>query len=463
MERSQVKWLNPEVHTPDPQRTYWAEQNAAVSESLSLYLENAQGETRGLFPGTAPLGLQAKYVLSIHEKEWTLRFLETQEEIFQVSQKEWALDMIQMLIRWEYTFQLRNYASNQVMIDSGVDSYNPPCVLDFQVESSNGESNSYINQPFITLDLREEDPAIAYQIQLANHSFDNFYCTLVYLSSDFGMETRYHDTVMFTQQPYIITTDHEIYVHPTGIPQSTDRFLCILSETAVEEYVFNQDSITTYLRNQGIKYESFERFPLHDPNRYHRWVVHPLTIRSLKELGQISASPLELPQYCLRIESHTSFKAGVSLIFTTQNMECMDWEIQAMRRDWEVQGFQLWDFDGEGRGATILDIHDIQGENSLQDEPLSLKIDLGSSEEGYLLPFSFDGSTYISFPISLHNEKVLIQISQVPPNPPDGRLEGIRSLKLGFLKLNQKQFQTTQTWNTWKLSIDRIEFLKNQL
>ena len=403
--------------------------------------------------------LIAKYQLIFSNSSWIIQYLDTDEVILKGESSALLVRMLKNLHQWERTLSLVHPKQSQAFTPTE-EKRTFPIKVDTAFRILNREQELF-QQNFITLDFQMAHEEISCQLETTNSSSHKLYTSLLYLSQEFGIEVLFNDWVYNSAIPYPLVRNASLFLPPQkDVLQVTDSYKFIYTREPIKDYLFNQQKLSHILQyfHSHRKLPSMRNMEIHKPI-IHDWDVRTMVIRSLRELGEIGKEKLVLLNGALQFEGHAQVKAGVSLISTARHMSGPAWERSYMRVFMEELGLELVDFSTENKKLTILDLHEISGEDSLSRTPLNLKLSLELLKTAYILPFTFDGEGFHLFHVSKTPDNFLeISLDHIPPNPGDGRKPSGRSLKLSFVRLNKKgQCEHFRSLDDLKISPDQFK------
>lgn len=360
--------------------------------------------------------------------------------------------LLEHLSRWEYLYQL-----DMPLKDSSIGKSIQQLPFNFGVVNEKGEFISFPSKPSgsiteITLDYTEKwiNPAIGlieYSFRARNTYNDTLYFYLLHLSRTYEIETYFHEEVAEDSHEINLLKKERFGLGlPEGSNQVTDTFKLIISKEELPYFHPEQPPMKKLFKE--IRQKRRDAFRITeirtDKKDTSNWFTQTISIKLLRQLGQISEEDLTIANGQITIKGHSEFRAGVSLASSARKMRSPD--VDFIIADWaNKKGIELLDFSGSNQKETILELHHMENNKVLPLDPLVIMINtLYLSEDEILIPLTLPGNmpenTVVPELIEFgHTEKlsdgkIKITINQIPNNPDDGRPEKGKSLKISFYK-----------------------------
>ena len=332
------------------------------------------------------------------------------------------------------------------------------------------------DSPF-TLDFfPEKDSAgIETEFVVRNRSSANLQCAPLYLSPDFEI----YDELGFVDLepsdlprqldsiPFLIPKELIPFLN-----QVTDRYQVIFSEEKLPYLAIGQSESLQELADKLMEPFRSDK-PIEEEDRKRRsryrgkkdyskaWFTKSFTIKLLKELGKIGHGPIQISQEkapSISIASHPDFEASISLTSSGEHHG----GLESDRDIYEVMtnlGFEVLDFSPYPTQETVLEIHHIEKEGTLKNQPLKIELETELPSDidliALTLPPSLDPAEVGSFPgtypilayMKNHGDgNFFFELDRILQNPPDGRPNPHMSLKISFVLINSAH---KGQWKNW--------------
>lgn len=352
---------------------------------------------------------------------------------------------------WERTLALQN-RSNQA------DTNRVP--FKFVELDENGE---HLDHPGtkIRFDLAGGDEEIiSGKFQVRNDTAQQLYTMLVYFCDGYGMYVLDNDELPPSDSWKTILLDgdpvFELMLEQDGPSQANERFMLIVSDERVDEFLLGSDSDHALADNdaesravlspmelgkiidagQGRKIRTGKR-KIKDI----KWFTKTIEIQIAKTNATIAESNVDIAGGAIQIAGHPSMKANVSMTALPMGGRGVGND-SGFIESLETGGMSLVNFsNARDEAMSVLELSEIQNSESLAAQPLEIEINTPLEANESITPLVFDGEHILLAGDSWKddNGKVHIRIDEIP-EVDDGRRSVFSSLKMYFFKtyLNQK-------------------------
>ena len=370
--------------------------------------------------------------------------------------------LVNHIVRWERFFKLTAENSGLSKLSS-----NPSFNL---IEYTKKGTPFVHSDSDITIDMIGEEE-VPYALSFQNHTDHSLYIHLFYLDQYFGIYQIEAMKVDPSDEGKILLQD-DLYlpslIEVPDLHQTTEVFKIVVTQDRLKYFNPVQPPITELYENLKTHFFDGEKIDPHrnmgrNPKNYHQWYSQSLFVKLVRQLGTIDQTDWSLSNGKITIKGHPVFRAGVSLISTAQYHRGHETDTIIFKTLQKI-GYQLVDFSNVQQLETMLELHHIRNANSLSELPLQIFLHLSLPTNEYLmaitLPADFHKDDSIDFfevvgKVELKGSKGFqMQLNHIPLNPPDGRSIPNNSLKICFIRLTEKQWQTVR--DEQYLSIDTL-------
>lgn len=284
---------------------------------------------------------------------------------------------------------------------------------------------------------KQHGEIIRYQINAKNELYRNLSLCLLYFSRDFEIESDNKENIEARNAPIILKKGGLNLAK--GLNQETEVFKLFASENLFENFFPDQRDLKSFEKDlRGIKARPNK--PLSD------WFTQTLHVKVLRELGEIGQEDLAIADAKILFKKHASFSAKASLISTARSARshAIDYYISELAQGMEGE---LIDFSADNKRETLLEIHHIDDKAVVnKTQPLEIIFDIIIKPEERLTAFTIpanlshdDGEQHFLLPVGTIQQtsdgKFSLTMDHIPDNPPDGRFETGKSLKISLLKM----------------------------
>lgn len=381
-----------------------------------------------------------------------------------------AFVFLEHIARWERTVALDNPDTH---IDHG------DLELIFVELDGQGNVLRRSGKRDITVDiplLNGQEQPVPFRLELCNKGGKARHCALYYASGNYGFfPVGFQEKVRPDKDKTVIAwykdpLGQALHLQLNGKTESTDIFKLFVSNTPIQGEGLTQKSLvlgeTAPFRTRGG--EKGTRDPeiprdiggfglntREKPEDVNDWYCITMRVRSAAREAEIGERAISLANQQIRIAPHPAFQAGVSLGVVgggSRSVEPLAVAVDLAR----YAGAEMLTFGGDTRSlapSNMLELTNIQGEESLQDNPLEIELSAGlkadAHQEELLLPLSFDGEHLlpVGFAERTENGHALVRITHLPDTTDERRRSLSKALKLCFLKLTlQKKHIRTLCW-----------------
>jgi len=224
----------------------------------------------------------------------------------------------------------------------------------------------------------------------------------------------------------------------------------IVSTERIDDFLLVQEPIEIGKiepRTKGARGVSFGQ-PRKKLVHQNEWFTKTIRVRLARLLDQVSTQETTVANHQITIKGHPTLAADISL-GAAQSGSRGTGAGSDFYRALERQGLDMVNFSGtRGEAQGILEFTDIRNPGAVQDEPLEIEVDLGLSEEEYILPLTFDGEhiLLVGEPEKEADGRTLIHIDHLPESLPDHRRSLGKALKLYFFKTYLKRSVNQLCW-----------------
>lgn len=178
------------------------------------------------------------------------------------------------------------------------------------------------------------------------------------------------------------------------------------------------------------------------------WYCLTLRVKCVAREASVGSEAVALAGGAIRILPHASLRADLALTTVSAGGRSLE-AMSILGELAQSQGLPLLGFGQASRGdaelPNMLELTDIEGEDSLQSQPLEIELDVQLQDtpamEELLLPLTFDGQHILPIgqPLRLTDGKARVSISHLPAIQDTRRRSLGKALKLCFLKLVLKK------------------------
>jgi pimeloyl-ACP methyl ester carboxylesterase len=386
----------------------------------------------------------AVYMLSVDSKQCVLKRTATGNAIYDVQAPPAEsgpimLSEMEKVIRWERTLALQNHGTTF-----------KPGDIQFNLFETAGDGKPFKHEgEEVTLDLvgsGGDAGVIRAKVRACNLTGQTLYFALVYLSEMFGIYILNNNPVPPGEDYVTLWGDNEEdYFHlPEDSNEAVDTFKLIVSTEPVDAFLLEQEELGATRAIGNVK--PVKKLIKND------WFTKTITVRTVRRLNSVSERDLTIAGGRITIKGHSSFKANMSMaggvshtrgaeqsmIGGVMQGEGMEWLHFAPTRGGEQQG--------------ILELTDIENEESLKDHPLEILLDAGLTEDEYALPLTFDGVHFLPVgqPSKDETGKLSVLIDHVPEVRDENRRSLGKALKLCFFKFMKRKDIRQLRWVEYK-------------
>ncbi len=375
-----------------------------------------------------------------------------------------VLEALEHLSQWKYTVELDNSKSRirkedivvQFTTDSPSDAHRVTALVregrgitEYSLEEANQAPTMDYHQ--LVLDYTEDEHAISYSISIRNVGREKYYLALALITADHGViplrsniilepgqeleeavDKQYGNLSIFRKNDTNITNYLKIFVskQPINTIDSLE-----LPSLAMEEQLQYFESVGD--RNFGAK------------TSINDWCTKTLAFHLKRERQTVGTKGIEIDPRGIYIHGHEAFKANMLLNSPTRNTRSANQLFETIPD--KVPNFDLFFMDGgtRGSGETVLELTNIESDNTLADNPL--KISVPEIEGALVFPFTVetvltqqeDGSykeETLILPLGTNTGKDaqgnnLYEITELPTNSNKGTRSLGKALKMCFGKL----------------------------
>lgn len=392
----------------------------------------------------------ASYELSIEEDSYQILYRDSQNPVLDVRIPRWQDEQLQFettakllmhIVAWERMRSLHHPRTDLWREQAEVQiSF---CELRTRYDHVASE---------ITLDFDPKEGVIDYELSVLNTSRRSLYVKPFYLSRDFRVDASLEMRLIPNDGRSIIIDDDALTLPIEENPhlrQITDSFILLFSQEELPYLnIASPLSLEEVYRGQGQQYRAKAGRDFSNA-----WFTHPIHIKILLSLGSIGLQELNLANGRLKIQPHETFRAQVGLASSAAELRGPQSD-RFLQQYLTSQGLELVDFSETGKRETILEIHHIEHKESLKETPLQIEVSVEEDSCEFLacltlpaeLSEELSGTTKLEEAFRLpvlglvkRDESGLFRFSlqEIPANPPDGRAQAGRSLKLQFVKLGE--------------------------
>lgn len=427
--------LEAEPKTLDKENVYWGEPTNALA--LSPFYVYAEAETKTLMESVSTLesgivwvetAAAASVEVKMKEGEWGI-YQPSTETLIQYAMGSNAAVLIwnalQPLARWHRLMALKNPKTK--LTEESFD-------LTFEIQQNNQTYS--LNASTITLDFEDED--IPFEIKLANNTKQKWYAALLYLSPNYGVQVFSLDfqTIGVGQQLSLL--EHTFTLN-NGNDEEIDTFKVLLSSEPIDTFLFEQEGLVmgklidaSRSLGRGI-----------GGNKKSDWFTKTTTVRVVRKGKEIAGQEPIAMGKGIEIQPHPSFRGNanwVPLHSSTRTVSELAIRDEYFRTN---PYYQIVSLEEGAKGIadkTILEISDIQNQETLIDNPLVVTVQT-TEEEEISLPMFFDGEDFLPLGKTTldENGNLRFEITHIPDEIEAAKTRSLGSaLKMVVVKFAKK-------------------------
>ena len=278
------------------------------------------------------------------------------------------------------------------------------------------------------------------QFKVRNKSAKRLHLMLVWLDESYGVHVLNNNPHDRTAEPTLLELDsgagisEEVwfFLDENDGDHITQDFMVIASKDKIENFDVAQSSLfqfgqTVEANPTAARGHGFGGKPVD-------WFTIRHTVHIVRQVAEIGGQTVDLADGQIRIQSHPSFKANASLLpLVDATRSGTDEEpVQCLLS----HGFAPLNFSNQrGGNQSILDLHGIQSQDSIHDQPLEIELDVPLSDEEYVVPVIHDGQHFRIAGETWKDDtgKTQIRIQEIPKSDTQER-SVLSAAKLYFLK-----------------------------
>ena len=406
------------------------------------------------------------YVLCAEKKTFRIKALDTGKLLYGVSgynaeSAKYIFSRLRHIASWERQLALQNHSSK-------VD----PEKFEFKflvVDEDETEIDDYPEKN-IVIDISEKDGVskrLRGRLKAKNASKQNLHFMLVHFSDRFGIQLI-SNMVQEPSKDSLFTfavgkkerTAFRLKFNDEVEPESTDRFLLIVSAEKVEDFLVGAAEPSGF--GEDVDLRATTRSIEFDEDDDDEWSVEPpvdwftklIKVKLVRQTQSVDASKVtELAGGSIRIQPH-KLKATVGMTAAPASSRSVE-EGADFYRGLERQNVKLVNFAAtRGEASNVLELSNIENEASLGEQPLKIEVNHKLQPNESLFAATFDGEIVQLVGDSHTDEQgtthvVIHRLPEVRSN----RRSVVKALKLYFFKTFFESKNVNQ--------LRRVEFLDN--
>jgi pimeloyl-ACP methyl ester carboxylesterase len=175
------------------------------------------------------------------------------------------------------------------------------------------------------------------------------------------------------------------------------------------------------------------------------WHAFTMKVKCVARQASVGEREVPLANGAIKVLPHPSFRAGLGMSTAFAGSRSVE-PMAVIAELAQSAGFELLQFSDRSRSAdpaaNMLELSDLNNEDSLAEQPLEIEIDAGLRQnenvEDLLLPMTFDGEHLLPIGLveRLEGGKARVQISHLPEKLEEPRRRSLgKALRLCFMKL----------------------------
>lgn len=282
-----------------------------------------------------------------------------------------------------------------------------------------------------------------YEIRATNNASQVLHLALLHFSEEFGITLVSNEPLRPGEDAIL---DAEAFWLADERVQGQENFILVVSTEHVDAEQLAQDDITLRGKERGTRGRAPRR------KKYtNEWYTKRLQVRTVGRTQRLGAEPAAVEGGAVTVQGHPTVRGSVSIVPAPANTRSAGGGFHQVlsRAGLELVGLDDSSTRSAGAGgASVIELSDLTGTESLAETPLEIDIGLDLSDEHELVPLAFDGEHLLLVGDSerLDDGSTRVRVDYVPEGAEEGRRSLGRALKLYLFRTYLGRDGTALRW-----------------
>lgn len=278
-----------------------------------------------------------------------------------------------------------------------------------------------------------------YEIRATNNAAQTLHLALLHFSEEFGITLVSNEPLRAGESAIL---DAESFWLADGRVQGEENFILVVSTEHVDAEQLSQDDILL----KGVERGTRGRAPRR--KKYsNEWYTKRLRVRTVGRTQRVGTEAAAVEGGAVTVQGHPTVRGSVSIVPAPANTRSTGGGIHQVLSQ---AGLELVGLGGNTRsaGASVLELTDLTGTESLAETPLEIDVGIDLSDEHELIPLAFDGEHLLLVGDSerLDDGSTRVRVDYVPEGGAEGRRSLGKALKLYLFRTYLGRDGTALRW-----------------
>jgi hypothetical protein len=303
---------------------------------------------------------------------------------------------------------------------------------------------------------QQEEDDLKIQFRVQNRSGQSLHCALIAFTESFTVKTRANEEI--PRESGVTILKETAFMLEDDWDEETLWFKLLVSTEHVHDQFLELDPGFQYEKSGklcGLVVDPFDGAPRGERSEQptdkirhkNEWFSKTVRVKIVREAGIVSDADVAVANGAVTVAGHSAFRARINLMAApgATRSAADDGDVLSILRREGLEPATLSTSRGSSEPARVLELTDIENDESLRENPLRISLNVPVEPGEQLLPVTFDGEHFLMVGDRETDDQgvTTFLIDRIPETRSNRRSIG-KTLKMFFLKtrLNRNDVNT---------------------